>query len=155
MLQYGDDAKAAVRQLPDALVRLFLQDGEIFMGRLWYMHRPQKQIQAVKTLLSMMVRLKDDDGKTETDAIPREWMLAWGARQKDRAKADVVQQIVGSFEMERNNPALALKLQDMLESSCPAPSINNNFAEGSVTMNAGSSMNGDVNMDNNTNYQNT
>lgn len=155
MLQYGDDAKAAVRQLPDALVRLFLQDGEIFMGRLWYMHRPQKQIQAVKTLLSMMVRLKDDDGKTETDAIPREWMLAWGARQKDRAKADVVQQIVCSFEMERNNPALALKLQDMLESSCPAPSINNNFAEGSVTMNAGSSMNGDVNMDNNTNYQNT
>ena len=84
LLHYGDAAKEAILQLPKELVTLFLKDGEAFMGRLWYLHRPTKQIRALNTLLSMMVRLKDNSGEDASTSIPREWLLQWGANQQDR-----------------------------------------------------------------------
>ena len=67
LLHYGDAAKEAILQLPKELVTLFLKDGE-----------------ALNTLLSMMVRLKDNSGEDASTSIPREWLLQWGANQQDR-----------------------------------------------------------------------
>lgn len=115
LLRYADSAKEAIRMLPDQLVTLFLKDGEAFMGRLWYLHRPAKQIRAIKTLLSMMVRLKDNSGEEASTSIPREWLLQWGANQQDKRKADMVQEILGKYEIERTNPSLAMQIDDMVD----------------------------------------
>lgn len=158
LLHYGNTAKESIQQLPQTLVALFLEDGEIFMGRLWYLHRPSKQILAIKTLLAMMIRLKDDEEKKVTPSIPEQWLLAWGSRQKDRAKAEVVQEIVETFETEKNNPELARKIQLMID-GCNVPlqqtkllkeialqpRTENNFAEGSVRIGTGGTLMGNVN----------
>ena len=158
LLHYGNTAKDCILQLPPTLVDLFLEDGEIFMGRLWYLHRPSKQIIAIKTLIAMMIRLKDDEAKKETPSIPEQWLLSWGTRQKDKTKAEVVQEIVGTFEMEKNNPELAQQIQLMID-GCNVPfqqtkllkkitlqpRTENNFAEGSVNIGTGGTLMGNVN----------
>lgn len=115
LLHYDDAAKEAILQLPKELVTLFLKDGEAFMGRLWYLHRPTKQIRALNTLLSMMVRLKDNSGEDASTSIPREWLLQWGANQQDKRKAEFVQEVLARYEMERTNPELAEKIEGMLD----------------------------------------
>ena len=158
LLHYGDKAKECVRQLPQVLIDLFLEDGEIFMGRLWYLHRPTKQIQAIKTLLAMMIRLKDNEEKKVAPSIPEQWLIAWGSRQQDRAKAEVVQEIVETFEMEKSNPKLAREIQLMidrcnvplqqtklLEGIALQPRTENHFTEGSVRIGAGGTLMGNVN----------
>lgn len=48
LVHYGNHAKESIQKLPQILVELFMKDGEIFMGKLWYLHRPSKQILAIK-----------------------------------------------------------------------------------------------------------
>ena len=115
LLRYGQNVKDVIRKLPQELVSLFEKDGEVFMGRLWYLHRPYKQIQALKTLLSMMVRLKDDNGEEASSAISKHWLMAWGANQKDKRKAEVVQEIISTYELQRTNPELAQQMTEMLD----------------------------------------
>lgn len=156
--QYGNHAQEAVEQLPEELRCLFKEDGEMLMGRLWYFHVNYKKMQAVKTLLAMMIRLKDEEEKKDTPSIPEQWLLAWGARQKDKAKAEVVQEIVGTFEMEKNNPELARQIQFMID-GCNVPlqqtkllkeialqpKTENNFGKGSVSIGPGATLMGNVN----------
>ena len=115
LLRYAENAKEVIRELPQELVTLFKKDGELFMGRLWYLHRPYKQIQALKTLMSMMVRLKDDNGEEASSAISKHWLMAWGANQKDKRKAEVVQEIISTYELQRTNPELAQQMTEMLD----------------------------------------
>ena len=119
LLHDGDTAKQSIRQLPQALVELFLEDGEIFMGRLWYLHLPSKQIQAIKTLLAMMVRLKDNEAKKEAPEIPEQWLIAWGSRQGDKDKAEVVREIISTYEMEKFKPELISQMQKMTDRCNP------------------------------------
>ncbi len=113
LLRHADSAKETIGKLPQELVDLFLKDGEVFMGRLWYLHRPYKQVQAIKTLLAMMVRLRDDNGEDATSAITKQWLMAWAANQKDKHKSGVVHEIISTFELQRTNPTLALQLAEM------------------------------------------
>lgn len=159
LLHYGNKAKENIQKLPEALIPLFLEDGERFMGRLWYLHRPYGQVQAVKTLLAMMVRLRDEDRGKTSRSIPEQWLLAWAERQKDKEKAEVVQDIITSFELEQTNPKLALQVQQMLDGCNPVaqqtevlrevatmPRTNyNTFSPGSVSLNAGATLMGDIN----------
>ena len=115
LLRYGQNVKDVIRKLPQELVSLFEKDGEVFMGRLWYLHRPYKQIQALKTLLSMMVRLKDDNGEEASSAISKHWLIQWGTNQKDRRKAEIVHEILSTFELESTNPEMAQKMSEMMD----------------------------------------
>jgi len=160
LLHYGDKVAENLGKLPEPLSRLFMEDSEKLMAKLWYLHRPRKQTQAIKTLLALMVRLKGNgnDGEKAADGISKQWLLAWGFRQKDRAKAEVVQEIIGTFEMEKNNPELAQQVQLMMD-GCNAPlqqtellkeialrpKTENNFAEGSVSIGTGGTLMGNVN----------
>ena len=121
LLHYGDKASDCASQLPDVLTHLFFEDGEYCMGRLWYLHRPYKQIQEVKTLLAMAVRLNDEaKASTTTPSISEQWLITWGTLQKDKAKAEVVREIIETFEMEHSNPELARQMQRMMD-GCNAP----------------------------------
>lgn len=113
------------------------------MGRMWYLHRPYKQVQAIKTLLAMMVRLKDEAGEEASQSIPKDWLITWGRSQRDKNKAEVVQEIISTFELQRTNPGLAQQMAEMLE-DCNGQKIENHFAQGSVRFEAGSTMNGEV-----------
>ena len=115
LLHYGNSAQGCVEKLPETLRYLFKEDGEELMGRLWYLHPPYKKIQAVKTLLAMMVRLETESKKKATTDISEQWLMAWGSRQKDKAKAEVVREIISTFEMEKINPQLALQMQKMMD----------------------------------------
>ncbi len=115
LLRYGQNVKDVIRKLPQELVSLFEKDGEVFMGRLWYLHRPYKQIQALKTLLSMMVRLKDDNGEKASAAISKNWLIQWGSNQKDKRKAEIVHEILSTYELESMNPEMAQKMAEMMD----------------------------------------
>lgn len=115
LLCYGERAREAIGKLPETLVQMFREDGERFVGRLWYLHCPHRQTQAVKTLLAMMVRLEGEDKGSAPQGIPEQWLLNWGARQKDKAKADTVREIIGTYEMELTNPELARQIQQMTD----------------------------------------
>ena len=158
LLHYAESAKNEIRKLPEELLTLFLKDGEVFMGRMWYLHRPYKQIQAIRTLLAMMVRLKDDAGEEASLSIPRDWLIRWGTSQQDKRKAEVVQEIISTFELQRTHPELAQQMAEMLENcnqqklqteamkaiAAQPRTTNNHFAKDSVRFGAGSTMNGDV-----------
>lgn len=115
LAHYGDRAEDCLRQQPGQMADLFLKDGELFMGRLWYMHCTYQQTKAVKTLLAMMMRLMEKDKPDIAISIPEQWLLSWGTRQKDKAKAEVVREIVDTFEMERTKPKLAQQMQQMVD----------------------------------------
>lgn len=119
LLHYGDKAKVNMQKLPEAWMRLFLEDGECFMARLWYLHRPYKQIQALKTLLALMVRLKHTSPEKPSTAIPEHWLLAWGTRQKDKMKAEVIKDVISSYELEKSNPQLAEQIQQVIDGCNP------------------------------------
>lgn len=124
LAHYGDQAKDCLRQLPEKVTSLFMEDGKLLMGRLWYLHRPYKQLQELKTLLAMLVRLTADTNKDKsegTDSISEQWLLGWATRQKDKTKADVVREIIDTFEMEHVKPKLAQQVQRMVD-ECNAPS---------------------------------
>lgn len=146
LLHYAESAKDAIRKLPAELLSLFMKDGEVFMGRMWYLHLPTRQVQAIQTLLAMMVRLKDDDGQAASQAIPREWLIQWATGQQDKRKAEVVHEIISTFELQRTNPQLAHQMAHMLQDCTPHPSlaISNHFAKDSCHFQAGSSMNGNM-----------
>lgn len=61
LCHYGQRAGEAVLSLPAELKRLFQDDGELLMGRLWYLRLPRHQVRALRTLLAMTVRLHDDE----------------------------------------------------------------------------------------------
>lgn len=143
LLQYDEQPPEAEDGLPPALQQLFMQDSEIFMGKMWYQHMPYSRMQAMKTQLAIMIRKKEDAAAPPPSGIPTEWLIEWAKKQGDKHKIDVVRQIVATHEMERSNPELDAKLKNMQQPTEPK-SITNNFAEGSVTMQSGSSINGDV-----------
>lgn len=120
LLSYGDKAMESIKKLPELLTQLFLKDGEAFMAKLWYLHRPYKQVQAVKTLLAMMVRLNSLDAKASKPRITQQWLTDWALRQKDKAKAEVVREILSTFELEQSNPKLAGQIQQMMD-GCNTP----------------------------------
>lgn len=148
LLHYAQSAKNEIRKLPEELLTLFLKDGEAFMGRMWYLHRPYKQIQAIKTLLAMMVRLKDDAGEDASQSIPKDWLIQWGASQQDKRKAEVVQEIICTFELERTNPALARQMAEMLEKSNGQQKALDNAAEAMRLLAAKPTSIGQLNMGN-------
>ena len=131
---YGDHAEDAIRQLPQELVTLFHNDGELFMGRLWYLHRPYQQVQAIKTLLAMMVRLKDNDGKDASDAIPRQWLINYGIRSENERKADLIEQIITAYELERSQPDLSRALDEMHEICKPQKKLVDNVIKQTEVM---------------------
>ena len=141
LLYYGERAKEKILQFPLELKKLFLQDGEVFMGRIWYLHCPYRQVSAILTILSMIVRIQDNEGECASDNIPRKWLMEWGNR--DLENAIVVDRILKTYELEKQNPLLAKQLQEMQDKNCEK---KNFFAEGSVTLQAGSTLLGDVNM---------
>ena len=121
LIYYDDKASDCISQLPQVLSNLFMKDGEELMGRLWYLHRPYRQIQELKTLLAMTVRLNDEaKASTTTPSISEQWLITWGTLQKDKAKAEVVREIIETFEMEHSNPELARQMQRMMD-GCNAP----------------------------------
>ncbi len=158
LLHYGDKARESIQKLPEPLLTLFLDDGERFMGRLWYLHCPHQQIRALKTLLAMMVRLHAQDAESApTDSIPMPWALSWAKRQQDKSKAEVVRELLSTFELERTSPQFAQQIQQMMDSCNTAvreanvlkevaalPRINNTFAQGSVSVNAGATLMGNI-----------
>lgn len=148
LLHYAESAKNEIRKLPEELLTLFLKDGEVFMGRMWYLHRPYKQIQAIKTLLAMMVRLKDDAGEEASQSIPMDWLIQWGASQQDKRKAEVVQEIISTFELERTNPALAKQMAEMLKECNGQQKAINNAAEAMKQLAARPTSIGQLNMGN-------
>ena len=117
---YGDRAKDAIMKLPDVLLALYLDDDEVFMGRLWYLHRPSIQVRAIFTLLAMTVRLKDQVREATSTSIPRAWLMKWRSRQKNKTVAGVVHDIICDYETEYKNPELALQLDEMKE-QCNEP----------------------------------
>lgn len=125
LLHYAESAKNEIGKLPRELLTLFLRDGEVFMGRMWYLHRPYKQVQAVRTLLAMMVRLKDDAGEEASQGIPMDWLIRWGTNQQDKCKAEMVQEIVSTYELQHTNPGLARQIADMLANSNRLQLTNN------------------------------
>ena len=141
LLYYGERAKEKILQFPLELKKLFLQDGEVFMGRIWYLHCPYRQVSAILTILSMIVRIQDNEGACASDNIPRKWLMEWGNRDLENAIA--VDRILKTYELEKQNPLLAKQLQEMQDKNCEK---KNFFAEGSVTLQAGSTLLGDVNI---------
>ena len=141
LLYYGERAKEKILQFPLELKKLFLQDGEVFMGRIWYLHCPYRQVSAILTILSMIVRIQDNEGECASDNIPRKWLMEWGNRDLENAIA--VDRILKTYELEKQNPLLAKQLQEMQDKNCEK---KNFFAEGSVTLQAGSTLLGDVNI---------
>ena len=141
LLHYGERAKEMILQFPLELKKLFLQDGEVFMGRIWYLHCPYRQVSAILTILSMIVRIQDNEGECASDNIPRKWLMEWGNRDLENAIA--VDRILKTYELEKQNPLLAKQLQEMQDKNCEK---KNFFAEGSVTLQAGSTLLGDVNI---------
>lgn len=139
LLYYGERAKEKIFQLPPELKKLFLQDGEVFMGRIWYLHCPYRQVSAILTILSMLVRIQDNEGECASDNIPRKWLMEWGKR--DRENAIAVDRLLKTYELEQQNPMLAKELQEMQEKSREKQNV---FTEGSVTLQAGSTLLGDV-----------
>ena len=139
LLYYGERAKEKILQFPLELKKLFLQDGEVFMGRIWYLHCPYRQVSAILTILSMIVRIQDNEGECASDNIPRKWLMEWGNRDLENAIA--VDRILKTYELEKQNPLLAKQLQEMQDKNCEK---KNFFAEGSVTLQAGSTLLGDV-----------
>ena len=139
LLYYGERAKEKILQFPLELKKLFLQDGEVFMGRIWYLHCPYRQVSAILTILSMIVRIQDNEGECASDNIPRKWLMEWGNRDLENAIA--VDRILKTYELEKQNPLLAKQLQEMQDKNCKQ---KNFFAEGSVTLQAGSTLLGDV-----------
>lgn len=157
LLHYGDTAMENIQKLPKVIVALFQKDGELLMAKLWYRHRPHQQIQAVSTLLAMWVRLQSDGGGAKPQpSIPIAWIMAWAERQKDKVKAEVVKDIISSFELEQSNPQLAQQLQQMqdgcdtgrmqaeaLKEVASTPKTNN-FYKDSVSVNAGATLMGNI-----------
>lgn len=139
LLYYGERAKEKILQFPLELKKLFLQDGEVFMGRIWYLHCPYRQVSAILTILSMLVRIQDNEGEYASDNIPRKWLIEWGNR--DRENAIAVDRLLKTYELEQQNPMLAKELQEMQEKSREKQNV---FTEGSVTLQAGSTLLGDV-----------
>ena len=111
------------------------------MGRIWYLHCPYRQVSAILTILSMIVRIQDNEGACASDNIPRKWLMEWGNRDLENAIA--VDRILKTYELEKQNPLLAKQLQEMQDKNCEK---KNFFAEGSVTLQAGSTLLGDVNI---------
>lgn len=125
--KYGDRAKDAIRQLPEELVTLFMNDGETFMGRLWYLHCPFKQVRAITTLLSMMIRLKDDNGEKASDAIPTAWIMQWAKESGNQHSASVVKDMLKDFELEKLNPALLSDLRNITATEDEKALADENF----------------------------
>lgn len=126
---YGDGAYDAIRKLPPGLVELFLKDGEAFMGRLWYLHCPEKQLRAVTTLLSMLWRLNEENSKKVAEVIAIPWLIEWAKEQRSLDKALVVQQIVSMHQMEHVSPALNQELQEMMRLCNPQMQAEANSKE--------------------------
>lgn len=123
LLRYAERAKDVIDRLPRELVTLFMEDGEVFMGRLWYLHIPYKQVQAIKTLLAMMIRLKDNAGEAVSTSIPEQWIINWAKRKENADKADFARELISTFEMERRSPELCQELDSMDAACRPKPTI--------------------------------
>ena len=122
LLHYGDRAKEKILLLPPDLKKLFFQDGEAFMGRIWYLHCPYHQVSAILTILSMIVRIQDNEGECTSDSIPRKWMLEWAKKSKSSDCAEIVHKAVSDYDLYQRNPQLLGELQH-LDSFC-RPSMN-------------------------------
>ena len=122
LLHYGERAKEKILQLPPELKKLFLQDGEVFMGRIWYLHCPYRQVSAILTILSMIVRIQDNEGECASDNIPRKWLMEWARKSENSDCAEFVHKVVSDYDLSQRNPQLLKELQ-LLESSC-RPSLN-------------------------------
>ena len=122
LLYYGERAKEKILQFPLELKKLFLQDGEVFMGRIWYLHCPYRQVSAILTILSMIVRIQDNEGECASDNIPRKWLMEWARKSENSDCAEFVHKVVSDYDLSQRNPQLLKELQ-LLESSC-RPSLN-------------------------------
>lgn len=112
---YGERAKEAVGVLPKGLTDLFRQDGELFMGRMWYLQCDAKMWRALKTLLAIMVRLEDNAGEEASETLERQWILQWGGRNAEDAA--VVKRMMSDYDIERRNPKLYNELAYMMKKS--------------------------------------
>lgn len=115
MHYYGERAADVVNVLPKVLTDLFRQDGELFMGRMWYLQCSAKMWRALKTLLAIMVRLEDNAGEETSNSLERQWILQWGSR--NASDAAVVKRMMSDYEIERHNPKLYNELTYMMKKS--------------------------------------
>lgn len=120
LLRKGDKAREDVQKLPEEIRSLFSHDGEKCMARIWYYHIPTCKILAIKTLLAIMIRLKNEETQKDSGNIPEEWLLNWCSRQKDKTKAAVVKEFIGLYELEKIKPKLVHELQQM-DDACNMP----------------------------------
>jgi hypothetical protein len=112
---YGERAADVVNVLPKVLTDLFRQDGELFMGRMWYLQCSAKMWRALKTLLAIMVRLEDNAGEEASNSLERQWILQWGSR--NASDAAVVKRMMSDYDIERRNPKLSSELTYMMKKS--------------------------------------
>lgn len=112
---YGERAADVVNVLPKVLTDLFRQDGELFMGRMWYLQCSAKMWRALKTLLAIMVRLEDNAGEEASNSLERQWILQWGSR--NASDAAVVKRMMSDYDIERRNPKLSSELAYMMKKS--------------------------------------
>jgi len=125
-----DAAKQAVCLLPDELATLFLKDGEMIVGRLWYLHLPQSKVRALFTLLSMLVHQKENDqNNLDNRYIEKESLLLWASQQKDSQKAAVIKEFISDHEIKRTNPTLAKQIAELRDSCNPAKQTEENLQQ--------------------------
>lgn len=110
---YGPHAEAAAAGLPPVFVDLFLSDGEILMGRLWYMRQRHEVIRGVLTLLALNVLLREEAREISYDGISREWMIEWAKRRGDAEADSVVHQLIADFELAQTDAPLLRRLDEM------------------------------------------
>lgn len=119
---YGETAREIVAHLPKPVATLFEKDAEELLSRLWYLHLPREKTRALLSLLAMKVRIQADeaDEKSVPATIPTQWMIKWTGEQNNPATANVVKDLISSYEMERSNPLLAGQMQQMVDGCSPA-----------------------------------
>ncbi|MBQ0165047.1 MAG: hypothetical protein KBS75_07600 [Bacteroidales bacterium] len=113
LLHYAESSKDAIRKLPEELLTLFLKDGEILMGRLWYMRQRHEVIRGVLTLLALNVLLREEAREISYDGISREWMIEWAKRRGDAEADSVVHQLIADFELAQTDAPLLRRLDEM------------------------------------------
>ena len=114
---FGEQVEEVVRLLPENFINLFLTDGELLMGRLWYLRQGYTNIRGLMTLLALGVFMKEENQEIVPHQIPRDWIVAWAQRRNNEAKADTVRQLICDYELERSNKPLTNQL-DAMEEAC-------------------------------------
>ena len=116
-LSCGDKAVQLAERLPRSSFEMFVNDGEVFMGKLWYLRQPYNVARGVLTLVALNLLLNEGDKEGWLDCIPQEWLMAWARRRGSEADAEVVHRIIADHKLEQTDKPL-LDLLDQMHETC-------------------------------------